>query len=54
MVAPYEADAQLAYLSGLEAEEDGVVAVISGDSDLLAYGCPAVVFKMDRYGNVKR
>ncbi|KAL0441969.1 UNVERIFIED_CONTAM: Exonuclease 1 [Sesamum radiatum] len=42
VVAPYEADAQLAYLAGLEAEEGGVVAVISEDSDLLAYGCPAV------------
>ncbi|KAL0415756.1 UNVERIFIED_CONTAM: Exonuclease 1 [Sesamum latifolium] len=51
VVAPYEADAQLAYLAGLEAEEGGVVAVISEDSDLLAYGCPAIVFKMDRYGN---
>ncbi|KAL7192436.1 hypothetical protein ACSBR2_024300 [Camellia fascicularis] len=51
VVSPYEADAQLAYLSSLEAEKGGVVAVISEDSDLLAYGCPAVVFKMDRYGN---
>ncbi|KAL7099132.1 hypothetical protein ACP275_09G063400 [Erythranthe tilingii] len=51
VVAPYEADAQLAYLSGLEAEKGGIAAVISEDSDLLAYGCPAVVFKMDRYGN---
>ncbi|KAK4436901.1 Exonuclease 1 [Sesamum alatum] len=51
VVAPYEADAQLAHLAGLEAEEGGVVAVISEDSDLLAYGCPAIVFKMDRFGN---
>ncbi|GFP99992.1 exonuclease 1 [Phtheirospermum japonicum] len=51
VVAPYEADAQLAYLSGLEAEQGGIAAVISEDSDLLAYGCPAVVFKMDRFGN---
>ncbi|KAK2971884.1 hypothetical protein RJ640_015404 [Escallonia rubra] len=51
VVAPYEADAQLAYLSGIEAEKGGIVAVISEDSDLLAYGCPAVVFKMDRHGN---
>ncbi|CDO98379.1 unnamed protein product [Coffea canephora] len=51
VVAPYEADAQLAYLSSLEAEKGGIVAVVSEDSDLLAYGCPAVVFKMDRYGN---
>lgn len=42
VVAPYEADAQLAYLSTLEAENGGIIAVISEDSDLLAYGCPAV------------
>ncbi|KAK6921229.1 XPG-I domain [Dillenia turbinata] len=51
VVAPYEADAQLAYLSSLEAENGGIAAVISEDSDLLAYGCPVTVFKMDRYGN---
>ncbi|KAG6404111.1 hypothetical protein SASPL_136351 [Salvia splendens] len=48
--APYEADAQLAYLASLETEKGGIVAIISEDSDLLAYNCPAVVFKMDRYG----
>ena len=43
VVAPYEADAQLADLS-----HRGVVdAVISEDSDLLAYGCPRVLFKLD-------
>lgn len=42
MVAPYEADAQLAYMSSLETEKGGIAAVISEDSDLLAYGCPAV------------
>ncbi|XP_028055187.1 exonuclease 1-like [Camellia sinensis] len=51
VVSPCEADAQLAYLSSLEAEKGGIVAVTSKDSDLLAYGCPTVVFKMDRYGN---
>ncbi|GMP47948.1 hypothetical protein CsSME_00015478 [Camellia sinensis var. sinensis] len=51
VVSPCEADAQLAYLSSLEAEKGGIVAVTSEDSDLLAYGCPTVVFKMDRYGN---
>ncbi|PSR84696.1 Exonuclease [Actinidia chinensis var. chinensis] len=51
VVAPYEADAQLAYLSSLEVDNGGIVAVVSEDSDLLAYGCPAIVFKMDRYGN---
>lgn len=50
VVAPYEADAQLAYLCSLEAEKGGIVAVITEDSDLMAYGCQAVVFKMDRYG----
>ncbi|KAL8159301.1 hypothetical protein V2J09_000838 [Rumex salicifolius] len=51
MVAPYEADAQLAYLSNLGEEKGGIEAVITEDSDLLAYGCSSVIFKMDRYGN---
>ncbi|GAV69156.1 XPG_N domain-containing protein/XPG_I domain-containing protein [Cephalotus follicularis] len=51
VVAPYEADAQLAYLCSLEPEKGGTVAVITEDSDLMAYGCQATVFKMDRYGN---
>lgn len=38
LVAPYEADAQLAYL----AISRYVFAVITEDSDLLAYGCPRV------------
>ncbi|AAF78370.1 T10O22.7 [Arabidopsis thaliana] len=41
IVAPYEADAQLAYLSSLELEQGGIAAVITEDSDLLAYGCKA-------------
>ncbi|XP_031259371.1 exonuclease 1 [Pistacia vera] len=51
VVAPYEADAQLAYLSSLEVEKGGIAAVITEDSDLIAYGCQATVFKMDRHGN---
>ncbi|KAG6551633.1 hypothetical protein Mapa_006712 [Marchantia paleacea] len=51
VVAPYEADAQLAHLAGLPKQKGGIVAVISEDSDLLAYGCKAVLFKMDRYGH---
>ncbi|XP_050226598.1 exonuclease 1 isoform X2 [Mercurialis annua] len=51
VVAPYEADAQLAYLSSVDAEKGGIAAVITEDSDLLAYGCQAIIFKMDRYGN---
>eukprot|EP00667_Euglena_gracilis_P008523 EG_transcript_8622 len=47
LVAPYEADAQLAYL----ARTGYVTAVISEDSDLLAYQTPRVLFKMDKFGN---
>lgn len=38
IVAPYEADAQLAFL----AVNHFVHAVITEDSDLVAYGCPKV------------
>ncbi|XP_057872296.2 exonuclease 1 isoform X2 [Cryptomeria japonica] len=50
MVAPYEADSQLAYLSMLDPEKGGLAAVISEDSDLLAYGCNVVIYKMDKFG----
>uniref|UniRef100_UPI003AABE341 exonuclease 1 n=1 Tax=Centroberyx gerrardi TaxID=166262 RepID=UPI003AABE341 len=47
VVAPYEADAQLAFLS-----KSGLVqAVITEDSDLLAFGCKKVILKMDKQGN---
>lgn len=47
IVAPYEADAQLAHLnrSGL------VDYVISEDSDLTLFGCEKIVFKLDTTGN---
>lgn len=45
-MAPYEADAQMAYL----ARRGDVHAVITEDSDLLTYGCPRVLFKMDKAG----
>ena len=48
LVAPYEADAQLAYL----ALNNFVDAVLTEDSDLLAYGCPLVLFKMDWDGGL--
>lgn len=42
-MAPYEADAQLAYL-----ERIGLVdAILTEDSDLLVYGCKTVLFKLD-------
>ena len=43
LVAPYEADAQLAYLS----INNLVDFVISEDSDLLVYGCARVLYKYD-------
>ncbi|XP_077470169.1 exonuclease 1 [Stigmatopora argus] len=47
IVAPYEADAQLAYLT-----KAGLAhAVITEDSDLLAFGCKKVILKMDKQGN---
>nr|XP_060609868.1 exonuclease 1 [Anolis sagrei ordinatus]XP_060609869.1 exonuclease 1 [Anolis sagrei ordinatus]XP_060609870.1 exonuclease 1 [Anolis sagrei ordinatus] len=47
IVAPYEADAQLAYLNRI-----GIVqAIITEDSDLLAFGCKKVFLKIDKLGN---
>eukprot|EP01105_Mastigella_eilhardi_P013569 TRINITY_DN3092_c0_g1_i3.p1 TRINITY_DN3092_c0_g1~~TRINITY_DN3092_c0_g1_i3.p1 ORF type:complete len:622 (-),score=172.32 TRINITY_DN3092_c0_g1_i3:49-1914(-) len=46
VVAPYEADAQLAYL----ARTHYVEAVITEDSDMIPYFCPCVLFKMDKTG----
>ncbi|KFO92092.1 Exonuclease 1, partial [Buceros rhinoceros silvestris] len=47
IVAPYEADAQLAYLN-----KNGMVqAIITEDSDLLAFGCKKVFLKIDKFGN---
>ncbi|KAK4537362.1 hypothetical protein CDCA_CDCA12G3387 [Cyanidium caldarium] len=45
-VAPYEADAQLAYLSRHEL----VDVIITEDSDLVVYRAKRIFFKMDRYG----
>ncbi|KAJ3252544.1 Rad2 nuclease [Chytriomyces hyalinus] len=48
IVAPYEADAQLAYL-----EKIGKVdAVLTEDSDLLVFGCQRVLLKLDANGSV--
>ena len=46
VVAPYEADAQLAYLSRTGA----VDVVVSEDGDCLPYGCRKVLFKLDHEG----
>ncbi|NWW94604.1 EXO1 Exonuclease, partial [Rhynochetos jubatus] len=47
IVAPYEADAQLAYLN----KAGMVQAIITEDSDLLAFGCKKVFLKIDKFGN---
>lgn len=47
VVAPYEADAQLAYL-----EKKGIInGVLSEDSDLLVFGVSRLLTKLDQYGN---
>lgn len=47
IVAPYEADAQLAYLN-----KCGLIdLVISEDSDLTLFGCDKILFKLDSTGN---
>ncbi|CAD8115963.1 unnamed protein product [Paramecium primaurelia] len=46
IVAPYEADAQLAYLSLTEY----VDVIITEDSDLIAYGARKVLYKLDKFG----
>ncbi|KAK9450215.1 PIN domain-like protein [Limtongia smithiae] len=47
VVAPYEADAQLAYLQRI----DAITAVISEDSDLLVYGIKCLLTKLSDYGD---
>lgn len=47
LVAPYEADAQLAYL-----ERKGIIdAILSEDSDLLVFGAKCLLTKLDQYGD---
>ena len=46
VVAPFEADAQMAHM----ALSGAVSAVITEDSDLIAYGVPRVLLKMDKNG----
>ncbi|XP_042483840.1 exonuclease 1 isoform X4 [Macadamia integrifolia] len=46
IVAPYEADAQMTFL----ALSKRVDAVITEDSDLIPFGCPRIIFKMDKFG----
>lgn len=46
VVAPYEADSQLAYL-----EKEGIInGVLSEDSDLLVFGVNCLLTKLDQFG----
>ncbi|KAJ4894845.1 Exonuclease 1 [Raphanus sativus] len=47
VVAPYEADAQMTFL----AITNQVDAIITEDSDLIPFGCPRIIFKMDKFGH---
>ncbi|KAM0894965.1 hypothetical protein ACQ4PT_024127 [Festuca glaucescens] len=47
IVAPYEADAQMTFLSVNKL----VDAVITEDSDLIPFGCSRIIFKMDKFGH---
>ncbi|XP_024008365.1 exonuclease 1 [Eutrema salsugineum] len=47
VVAPYEADAQMTFL----AITKQIDAVITEDSDLIPFGCPRIIFKMDKFGH---
>jgi len=44
LVAPYEADSQLAFLS----QQNLVDLVVTEDSDLIAYGAKAILFKLNK------
>lgn len=46
VVAPFEADAQMAWLD----RTGKVAAVVTEDSDLLLFGCKRVLFKLDKDG----
>jgi len=49
VVAPFEADAQLAFL----ARSGSVDVVITEDSDMVPYGVPVTLFKLDKTGTGK-
>ena len=50
IVAPYEADAQLGYLSKI----NYIDAVIAEDSDMLVFGAQVVLMKLDNTGNFEQ
>lgn len=46
VVAPYEADAQMAFLDLI----GEVAAIITEDSDMILFGCKKIMYKLDRHG----
>ncbi|KAG2383481.1 hypothetical protein C9374_004152 [Naegleria lovaniensis] len=50
VVAPYEADAQMAHM----ARTGYVACVVTEDSDLIPFGAPRIFYKMDKYGHGKQ
>jgi len=53
IVAPYEADGQIAALASTPTSEGGVDLVFTEDSDLVAYGCEKVIFKLEKSGDAR-
>ena len=53
LVAPFEADPQLAFLASISPARGGVAAVITEDSDLVAYACPRILFKLTRSASLR-
>ena len=49
IVAPYEADAQMAFM----VKQGLAEFAISEDSDLVAYGCPKILMKLDFWGKAE-
>lgn len=47
IVAPYEADAQLAYLNKIGLAD----YIVTEDSDLILFGCRKILFKLDLAGH---
>lgn len=46
VVAPYEADAQMAFLDLI----GEVAAIITEDSDMILFGCRKILYKLDKHG----
>ena len=47
LVAPYEADAQLAYMNKINLAQ----LIITEDSDLILFGCEKVIYTLKKNGN---